>query len=127
MKLEVFEKIVTTLQVQQQKSYDLCRMGIDLINFEEGYGETINLLFRAYYGSAGADWIEWYMYERDPDSGDPNQAWDANGNPICYDIPSLWRYVEEIRVSVDFEEYTLPAPRKPLTPADLDRFFGKFL
>jgi hypothetical protein len=127
MKFEVFEKIVTTLQAQQQKSYDLCRFGIDLINFEEGYSETISLLFRAYYGSDGADWIDWYMYERDPDSGDLNQAHDADGNPICYDIRSLWQTVEEIRVSVDFEEYILPAPRKPPTPADLDKFFGKFL
>lgn len=127
MKFEVFEKIITTLQVQQQKSIDLCRFGIDLINYEEGYSETVSLLFRAYYGEEGADWIDWYMYERNPDSGDPLQAQDADGNPICYDIRSLWKMVEEIRVSVDFKEYSLPAPRKPLTQADLDRFFGNLI
>jgi hypothetical protein len=40
--------------------------------------------------------------------GDGDQAWDENKNPICYDIPSLWKHVEELRVSVDFQEYVPP-------------------
>ena len=127
MKLEVFEKIITTLQAQQQKSYDLCRMGIDLMSYEDGYAEAVSLLFKAYYGAEGADWIDWYMYERESFANDPNAATDAAGNPICYDIPSLWRYVEEIRVSVDFEEYSLPGPKRPLTQSELENLFKSFL
>lgn len=127
MKLEVFEKIITTLQAQQQKSYELCRMGIDLINYEDGYSEAISLLFRAYYGAEGADWIDWYLYERESFKDDPYAATDAQGNPICYDLPSLWKYVEEIRVSVDFEEYSLPGPKRPLSQSDLENLFGRML
>lgn len=127
MKFEVFEKIVTTLQAQHQKSFDLCRMGIDLMSYEDGYAETITLLFRAYYGAEGSDWIDWYMYERESFNGDLNAATDADGNPICYDIPSLWKYVEEIRVSVDFEEYSLPTPRRPLSQSDLENLFGRMI
>lgn len=127
MKFEVFEKIITTLQVQQQKSFDLCRMGIDLLNYEDSYAEAISLLFRAYYGEVGADWIDWYMHERDSFTGDLNAATDGDGNPICYDLPSLWRCVEEIRVSVDFEEYSLPGPKRPLSQSDLENLFKKLI
>jgi hypothetical protein len=126
MKFEVFEKIITTIQDQQQKSFDLCRLGIDLINYEEGYSEVVSLLFKAYYGETGADWIDWYMYERES-FDDLNAATDEEGNPICYDIKSLWKHVEECRASVDFKEYSLPAKKMPLSQSDLENFFRKML
>jgi hypothetical protein len=127
MKLAVFEKIINTMQANQQRSLDLCKLGVDLINHEEGYAEVISLLLKAYYGEAGADWIDWYMYERESFADDPNAATDADGNPICYDIPSLWKQVEECRVSVDFEEYSLPVPKEPMSEDDFRNLFGKFM
>jgi hypothetical protein len=128
MKLEVFERIMKVLQEQQQRSHEMCKFGVDLINYEDGWSEVISLLFRAYYGEEGADWIDWYMFERESLFGDKiNQAHDGNGHSICYDIPSLWKCVEECRVSVDFEEYSLPKQKRPLSPADLENLFGKFL
>ena len=93
MKLEVFERIVNGIISQQEKSHTLYKMGIDLMGHEESYQETVSLLLRAYYGADGADWIDWYIYEREGISGNINDATDADGNPICYDIPSLWRFV----------------------------------
>ena len=127
MKFEVFERIMSTLSDQRQKSFDLCKMGIDLINYEDGYSETISLLFRAYYGVAGADWIDWYMYERESLAGDLNAATDADGTPICYDIESLWKCVEECRVSVDFVEYSLPGKKSTMSQADFNDLFNKFI
>lgn len=127
MKLEVFERIVSGIISQQEKSHTLYKMGIDLMGHEESYQETVSLLLRAYYGADGADWIDWYIYEREGIGGNINDATDADGNPICYDIPSLWRCVEEIRVSVDFEEYSLPKRKLEMSQTDFNDLFGKFL
>lgn len=108
MKLQIFEKIVNTLKEQSDKSHALYKMGIDLMDHETGYVDAITLLLRVYYGKEGEDWISWYVYERDSITGEPNKAWDKDGNEICYDIPSLWKCVEEIRCAIDFEEYVMP-------------------
>ena len=128
MKLEVFERIIGLIQAQQEKSHALYKIGIDSLNYEEDFQETISLLLKAYYGQDGADWIDWYVYEREGLSGNhTNSATDADGNPICYDVPSLWKCVEECRVSVEFEEYSLPKRKKPLSQTDFNQMFGKFL
>ena len=112
MKLEVFEKIVTLIKEQSERSFKLAEMGVDLINYEDAYANAITLLLRAYYGADGEDWISWYLYERESLSGEILQAWDKEGNEICYDIPSLWKCVEELRCADDFVEYELPEPKQ---------------
>lgn len=112
MKLEVFDKIVTLLKHQENKSTDLLKLGIDTFNYEESYISVITLLLRAYYGKDGEDMISWFLYERESHTGEILQAWDKDGSEICYDIPSLWKYVEELRCSEDFVEYELPEPVK---------------
>ena len=74
----------------------------------------------------GRDWIDWYLYERDSLSGEINQAWDKDGTPICYDIPSLWKEVEELRVSEDFKEYELPKRMSEGGLIDFEKLIGKF-
>jgi hypothetical protein len=108
MKLEVFERIIKSLQSQTEKSVGLYRLGVDLFEYEEGYVEALTLMLRAYYGEEGEDWISWFVYERLGLDGKVNKAWDKNKKEICYDIPSLWKHVEELRVADDFKEYELP-------------------
>jgi len=110
MKLEVFEEIVKTIKEQSDLNHKLYELGVDLIEYSEPYDKIWSLLLKAYYGKIGEDWISWFIFERDSVSGEPNQAWDENDEPICYDIPSLWKHVEELRCSIDFEEYELPKP-----------------
>lgn len=107
MKLEVFEEIVKTIKEQSDQAHKLYELGVDVIKFSEGYDKSWSLLLKAYYGKIGEDWITWFIFDRN-ENGDPHQAWDENNNPICYDIPSLWKHVEELRCSEDFEEYELP-------------------
>ena len=127
MKLEVFKQVINLIQRQQEKSHLLYKMGVDTMAYEEDFQSAINLLIKAYYGEAGADWVEWYLYEREGVGDSVCEATAADGSPICYDIPSLWKYVEELRVSVDFEEYSLPKKKKAMTQDDFNQLFGKFL
>jgi hypothetical protein len=112
MKLEVFEKVINQIKEQDEKISALYKMGVDLIEFSDSYSSLRSLVLRAYYGEEGEDWISWFLYERDSSVGaNLNQAWDKDGIPICYDIPSLWKCVEEIRCSTDFVEYEIPKSR----------------
>jgi len=105
MKQEVFIHILDKLRNKSKKLDELYALGIDLINFTDDSSEIINILLEVYYGKEGADWIDWYLYERDPD-GALDQATN-DGKPICYDDQSLWEEVERCRLE-NKEEYNLP-------------------
>lgn len=105
MKQEVFIHILDKLRNKSKKLDELYALGIDLINFTDDSSKIINTLLNVYYGQEGADWIDWYLYERDPDGAD-NQATNDE-KPICYDDQSLWEEVERCRLE-NKEEYNLP-------------------
>lgn len=120
MKLEVFKTIIETIETQGNKSMEAVKLGIDLLDHDEGWLVAIALLMNSYYGKEGGDWVNWYLYERPLVESDGPSATDKDGNAICYDIPSLWKHVEEIRVSENFEEYELPK-KTNLTDGDILR------
>jgi hypothetical protein len=105
MKQEVFIHILDKLRNKSKKLDELYALGIDLINFTDDSSNVIDTLFKVYYGQEGADWIDWYLYERDPD-GALDQATNDE-KPICYDDQSLWEEVERCRLE-NKEEYSLP-------------------
>lgn len=107
MKLEVFKELLKKLKEQDEKIDAAYKLEIDLINFSDGYLTIINILLNTYYGKEGKEWIDWYLYDRDP--MDKKSATDKNGNPICYDEKSLWKEVEQCRKD-NKEEYSLPIP-----------------
>jgi|694.fasta_scaffold12974_17 hypothetical protein len=106
MKLESFEFLITSLISNSKNDHSFYELGLDISNITDPYHQIITHLLRVYYGETGEDWISWYLWERK--EGDEDQAWDENKNPICYDIPSLWKHIEELRVSSDFQEYVPP-------------------
>jgi len=106
MKLEVFTEILNKLRKQSDKEHALYVLDIDTINFSDNYTSVINILLEVYYGKDGADWISWYLWERDP-LGKIDQASTNDGKPICYDVKSLWEEVEQCRLD-NTKEYELP-------------------
>lgn len=106
MKLEVFTEILNKLKKQSDKHDVLYELDIDLVNFSDNYTTVIEILLQVYYGKEGADWISWYMWERDP-VGTIDQATTNDGKPICYDVKSLWEEVEQCRLD-NKDEYELP-------------------
>ncbi len=106
MKLEVFTEVLNRLRKQSDKEHALYVLDIDTINFSDNYTSVINILLEVYYGKEGSDWIDWYLWERDP-LGTIDQATTNDGKPICYDIQSLWKEVEQCRLD-NTKEYELP-------------------
>jgi hypothetical protein len=95
MTYEKFKFIIETLQTTSEKSSSLYQLGVDLMDYNEPYQKIINTFMVATFGEIGADWIDWYLYERPSFKDTDNHAWDENGKEICYDIPSLWETVKE--------------------------------
>ena len=106
MKLEVFTEVLNRLRKQSDKQDVLYELDIDLINFSDDHASVINILLEVYYGKDGADWISWYLWDRDP-LGTIDQATTNDGTPICYDVKSLWEEVEQCRLD-NTKEYELP-------------------
>ena len=106
MKQEVFTEIIKRIREQSDKQNALYKLDVDLINYSDNYTSVIDILLKDYYGEDGADWIDWYLYERD-ENGALDQAHTNDGKPICYDIKSLWEEVEQCRLD-NKKEYELP-------------------
>jgi len=92
MEFKKFEKIVTLLKEQGDREVNAYDLNIDLLDFVDPYNSVIDLLIREVYGDVGDDWFGWFCYENDFGRGDLDA--DDAGVPICYDIPSLYTYLE---------------------------------
>ena len=96
MTLEKFTEIINILREESDRLTDLYKMKVDLIDFVDPYHSVITSLIKEIYGEEGYDWFSWFCYERDFGTKEVG-AWDENKNPICYDVESLWNYLEEIK------------------------------
>ena len=92
MKYSEFSVIVETLQKQSDLVSDLYHMKVDLLEFSDPYESIISILMKEIYTTEGYDWFTWFCYENDFGTGTLD-ANDENG-PICYDIKSLWEFLE---------------------------------
>jgi len=92
MKYSEFSCIIETLQKQSDLVGELYIKKVDLLEFADPYDVIIRILLTDIYTAEGYDWITWFCYENDFGTGTLD-ANDENG-PICYDIKSLWEFLE---------------------------------
>lgn len=121
MTYDRFLKITMQLKRQDEIIHELYQKKVDLIDFADPYQEVITELIKEVYGEEGYDWWYWFCYENDygtknwadkplykrneegeleviEESGEPRWgATDENGNPICYDYESTWKFLENLR------------------------------
>ena len=94
MNYEKFKTLIENLEKVRERSYSIHQLGINLMDYEEIYHNTISVLIESVFDAEGKDWIEWYLYERIGFTNKINLATDKDGNSICHDIPSLWEEVK---------------------------------
>jgi hypothetical protein len=87
-----FSVIVETLQKQSDLLNDLYHKNVDLFEIVDPYDVVIRTLLTEIYTAEGYDWFSWFCYENDFGTGTLD-ANDENG-PICYDVKSLWEFLE---------------------------------
>ena len=121
MKLEHFEKILNEYRKGSDMISELHDIGIDLFEGKYKLSDSLYNLFEssleANYSVDGMDWVTWFIFENEWGETDRSNlpvyrrnefgvteldldqnrpaATDENGDPICYDIPSLWEFIEK--------------------------------
>jgi hypothetical protein len=104
MRKETFIKLTSFLDYQDKRIDQLYDLGIDLIDFADPYHQAIGILLKEVYGEEGHDWWNWFFYENSGGKGNL-EAFDKEGNKICYDLNSLYEYLEKnCRKKGDLEE-----------------------
>ena len=98
MNLETFTKLIDHINEYGSKIHKLYQLGVDAIHMNDEYHRYVTkpLMLEA-FGEEGVNWIEWFIYERPSFSDKPNSATDKDGNPICFDIPSLYEHVKGLK------------------------------
>lgn len=99
MTLQQFEKLIISHKTVNENLHNLHDLGFD---FYEGKFELCGLVdklfttaIEAIYGKDGMEWVDWYIYETNYATDDQLTAHDADGNRICYDVESLYNYLEK--------------------------------
>lgn len=98
MLLNEFENLLERYKTFSDKISELHDLGFDF--FEGKYPlmsdveKLFDIMIATHYNEHGVDWINWFIYETDYGQKDM-EGKDENGEPICYDIKSLYEYVEK--------------------------------
>jgi len=121
MTYEQFEKLLLNYRQFADNVYELSEIGF---NLHEGkypivdHVETmLSTSIESHYGEEGVQWVEWFILdsnwgERDWSTcdaynekgeivarkGEPRHgAYDENGEPICYSLESLYKYLKKLK------------------------------
>ena len=92
-----FKKIIDLQIKHSLKTDKLYKLGIDLFETFEEQEEVIDLLWKQVLTENGADWLSWYLYEKNGISGKPKKemtAYDAKVE-ICKDLKGLYNYLSK--------------------------------
>jgi len=65
MVFEKFKEIIDTLVISSHNLNKTHELGIDLLEFTEGYSKIIQLLWQTILTEEGLEWLEWFLYEKD--------------------------------------------------------------
>lgn len=96
MNIKTFTRFIEGLEKYQNKRDKAYKLGIDILDFDQDYyREVIRPLMSEVFKEEGMDWINWYLYERVSFDGTFLEAFDALGNPICYNVASLYDTIKE--------------------------------
>jgi imidazole glycerol phosphate synthase subunit HisF len=99
MTLQQLERLISKHKEFIDNISDLYDLGFD---FHEGKYKICKLAedifttsIEANYGKDGIEWVDWFIYETNYGTDINLTAIDADGNKICFDIKSLYDYLEK--------------------------------
>jgi len=103
MTFEKFKQIVDLMVQNSSKVDNSNELGIDLIDFVEGYNAVIDHLWGQLLTIEGLDWFSWFLYEKNylhDGIGDPEMKAFSKKNDdeqieICSDLKGLYDYLKE--------------------------------
>ena len=98
MQLKEFQNLLEKYKSFSDKISELHDIGFDFYEGKYPLMSDVESLFdimiSTHYNEKGLDWINWFIYETNYGKKDM-EGKDENGNPICYDVNSLFEYIEK--------------------------------
>ena len=98
MQRKEFKKLLKKYKSLSNKLSKLNDIGFDFYEGKFPLMSDVEFIFDltilSHYTQQGADWVNWFVYETDYGKRDM-QGRDENDNPICYDVNSLYDYIEK--------------------------------
>lgn len=95
MKYEKFKQIIDYQISHNNKMDEIYKCKIDLLDVMDDIQRAVEVLWGELLTPAGAEWLGWYLYEKDGISGKPREdlTADDNGVEICKDVKGLHEYL----------------------------------
>lgn len=96
MTYEKFEEIISCMVKHSNRINKAYDAKIDLLEFDEDIQTGVSLLWEQVLTKEGADWLSWFLYEKDYIHGNLREdlkAWDVDGSEICGDLKELHSYL----------------------------------
>ena len=98
MEYEQFEKIINLQSEHSKRLSELYNLRVDVLELCDELQTAITLLWEEIHTVEGADWLSWFLYEKNYIGGELRQdltAWDSDKKEICKDLKGLYDYLKE--------------------------------
>ncbi len=98
MEYEQFEKIINLQSEHSKRLSELYKLRVDVLELCDELQTAITLLWEEILTVEGADWLSWFLYEKNYIGGELRQdltAWDSDKKEICKDLKGLYDYLKE--------------------------------
>jgi hypothetical protein len=96
MTYEKFEEIISHMVKHYVRIHKAYEAKIDLLEFDDDIQTVVSLLWGQVLTKEGADWLSWFLYEKDyihENLRADLKAWDEDGSEICGDLKALHAYL----------------------------------
>ena len=104
MEYEQFEKIINLQSEHSKRLSELYKLRVDVLELCDELQTAISLLWDEILTVEGADWLSWFLYEKNYIGGELREdltAWDENKKEICKDLPGLYEYLKESKYFIE--------------------------
>jgi hypothetical protein len=99
MTLQQFETLLSNYKTFNENLHELYYLGFDFYEGKFKLSEIVEKLLttsiESIYGKDGMEWVDWFVVETNYGRDENITAKDAEGNQICYDIESLYNYLQK--------------------------------
>ena len=97
MKRKQFKQLINLLDEQQQSIDKAYAIDIDILEFMNPMFTANEILFKEAFGEEAAEWISWFMYEKDFGRREDLGAWDEDKTEICRTVDELYDYIKSLK------------------------------
>ncbi len=97
MEFEKFKRILDLQTEHHKRIQTLYSLKVDVLDTFDELEKVVEMLWGEILTEEGADWLSWFLYDKDYVSGklrEDMNAWDGE-KEICKDLEGLYAYLKD--------------------------------